>query len=141
MVERRTSQGKKLDMDALMAEYESTIAVGNAGSNARGDKLGRGGKVVATVQQVATAYYQDNPNAVITQSTKEEIGVTDQSTLKADTLDESKQAFDNWVDPEDSAETPTGKVTTEENKVVASGKAAQPKKAQPKTKSIDALYK
>jgi hypothetical protein len=147
MVERRTAGGKLLDMEALMAEHETTIAVGNSGVNARGDQLGKGGEVVATVQEVATAYYQENPRAVITQSTKEELGVTQQSTLQADTLVADapieKQAFDEWVDPENTTETPTGKVTTEENRVVASGaeKPAPKQKAKAKTKGIDELYK
>ena len=145
MVERRTAAGKLLDMEALMAENEEAIAVGNAKVNARGDQLGAGGEVVATVQEVATAYYQENPRAVITQSTKEEIGVTQQSTLQADTINApvQKQAFDDWVDPEDTTETPTGKVTTEENRVVASGtaKPAPKQKTKAKVKSIDDLYK
>lgn len=147
MVERRTAAGKILDMEALMAENENAIAVGNAKVNARGDQLGPGGQVVETVQEVATAYYQENPRAVITQSTKEELGVTQQSTVQADNLTTNvpteKQAFDDWVDPEDTTETPTGKVTTEENRVVASGadKPAPTQKAKAKTKSIDELYK
>ena len=147
MVERRTAGGKLLDMEALMAEHEDTIAVGNAKVNARGDELGRGGEIVKTVQEVATAYYEENPRAVITQSTKEELGATQQSTLQADTLVQGtpteKQAFDDWVDPEDTTETPTGKVTTEENRVVASGtaKPAPKQKAKAKAKSIDDLYK
>ena len=146
MVERRTQAGKLLDMEALMAENEDTIAVGNANVNARGDQLGAGGKVIATVQEVATAYYQENPRVVVTQSTKEELGVTQQSTLQADNLTTNvpteKQAFDDWVDPENTTETPTGKVTSEEDRVVASGTAkSAPKKAKAKTKSIDELYK
>lgn len=147
MAERRTANGKLLDMEALMAENETTIAVGNTRVNARGDQLGAGGEVVKTVQEVATAYYEENPRAVITQSTKEELGVTQQSTLQADVLvpdgPVEKQAFDEWVDPENTTETPTGKVTTEENRVVASGaeKPASKQKAKPKAKGIDELYK
>ena len=147
MVERRTQAGRLLDMEALMAEHEDTIAVGNAKVNARGDELGPGGVVVKTANEVATAYYQENPRAVITQSTKEELGVTQQSTLQADTLvadaPTEKQAFDEWVDPENTVETPTGKVTTEENRVVASGKGQTPpkQKAKAKAKGIDELYK
>jgi hypothetical protein len=132
-------------MEALMAEHETTIAVGNSKVNARGDQLGAGGEVVATVQEVATAYYQENPRAVITQSTKEELGVTQQSTLQADTLVQGtpteKQAFDDWVDPENTTETPTGKVTKEEDRVVAAGTEKPKQKAKVKAKSIDDLYK
>lgn len=144
MVERRTASGKLLDMEALMAEHETTIAVGNTKVNARGDQLGAGGEVIATVQEVATAYYEENPRAVITQSTKEELGVTQQSTLQADNLTNvptEKQAFDEWVDPENTTETPTGKVTKEEDRVVASGTEKPKQKAKAKAKSIDDLYK
>ena len=146
MVEKTTALGKKLDMEALIAENESTVAVGNTRMNARGDTLDSKGNIVETVQQTATAYYKDNPNAVITQSTKEELGTIQQSTLRPDRLDstvsEAKQEFDEWVDPEDSVETPTGKVTKEEDRVVSAGGAkTMKKKAQPKAKkSIDDIY-
>ena len=39
-------QGKPIDFDALRAKNEKTIAVGNAGVNARGDQIGAGGKIV-----------------------------------------------------------------------------------------------
>ena len=41
-----TMQGKPIDFDALRTKNEKTIAVGNAGVNARGDQIGAGGKVV-----------------------------------------------------------------------------------------------
>jgi len=41
-----TMQGKPIDFDALRAKNEKTIAVGNAGTNARGDQIGAGGKIV-----------------------------------------------------------------------------------------------
>ena len=39
-------QGKPIDFDALRTKNEKTIAVGNAGVNARGDTIGPGGKIV-----------------------------------------------------------------------------------------------
>ncbi len=41
-----TMQGKPIDLDALRTKNEKTIAVGNAGVNARGDTIGPGGKIV-----------------------------------------------------------------------------------------------
>ena len=41
-----TMQGKPIDFDALRTKNENTIAVGNAGVNARGDTIGPGGKIV-----------------------------------------------------------------------------------------------
>ena len=53
-----------------------------------------------------------------------------------------KQEFDEWVDPEDSAETPTGKVTTEEDREISSGNAKKQKKQtlDKAKKSIHDLY-
>tara|TARA_A100001011_G_C14282863_1_gene832301 strand:- start:499 stop:843 length:345 start_codon:yes stop_codon:yes gene_type:complete len=65
MVQRRTNQGQMIDMDALSLKNEKEIALGNMKVNARGDKLGKGGKVIAERDQVARAYYQNNPKAVV----------------------------------------------------------------------------
>jgi len=39
-------QGKPIDFDSLRTKHEKTIAVGNTKTNARGDVLGKGGKIV-----------------------------------------------------------------------------------------------
>ena len=54
-----------IDMDALALKNEKEIALGNMKVNARGDKLGKGGKVIAERDQVARAYYENNPKAVV----------------------------------------------------------------------------
>lgn len=41
-----TMQGKAIDFDALKTKNEKSIAVGNVKTNARGDTLGKGGKIV-----------------------------------------------------------------------------------------------
>lgn len=56
-------QGKIVDMEKLMQKNELVQAVGNAGVNARGDKLGPGGKIVKTREQVVAEYYENNPKA------------------------------------------------------------------------------
>jgi len=38
--------GKDIDLDALKSKFGSTVAVGNMNVNARGDVLGKGGKIV-----------------------------------------------------------------------------------------------
>ena len=64
----KTANGKQINMDALIASNEQSIAVGNMGVNARGDQLGPGGVVEKTKDQVMKDYYklntpvaQDNP--------------------------------------------------------------------------------
>lgn len=56
-------QGKIIDMDKLMQRNELTPAVGNAKMNARGDKLGPGGKIIKTREEVVSEYYEHNPKA------------------------------------------------------------------------------
>ncbi len=48
----RTMQGKEIDMGKLINQNETTIAVGNMKVNARGDKIGPGGKIIQTREQI-----------------------------------------------------------------------------------------
>lgn len=54
----RTMQGKVIDMDKLMRQNELTPAVGNMNVNARGDELGKGGKIIRTREEVVAEYYE-----------------------------------------------------------------------------------
>lgn len=56
----RTSRGEVVDMDLLRLANEETIAVGNMKTNARGDELGPGGKVVKTRAQIMSEYHKLN---------------------------------------------------------------------------------
>ena len=61
----RTAMGKVVDVERLLLTNDQTIAMGNMRVNARGDELGRGGKVVKTKDQVMKEYYALNtPTAV-----------------------------------------------------------------------------
>jgi hypothetical protein len=53
----KTANGKHIDLDLLIARNELTPAVGNARVNARGDELGRGGKIVRKKEEVLKDYY------------------------------------------------------------------------------------
>jgi len=59
----KTAQGKTIDMDKLMRQNELVPAVGNARVNARGDKLGPGGKIVKKREDIVAEYYDKNPKA------------------------------------------------------------------------------
>jgi hypothetical protein len=50
-------------MDQLLGKNQTMPAVGNAKMNARGDKLGAGGKVVKTREEQVAAYYENNKAA------------------------------------------------------------------------------
>lgn len=56
----KTARGTSVDMDMLRLANESTIAIGNMKVNARGDQLGKGGKVVKTRSQVMSEYHKLN---------------------------------------------------------------------------------
>jgi len=55
-----TAQGKQIDIEGLRIANEETIAVGNMKVNARGDKLGAGGRIAETRNQTQDAYYRLN---------------------------------------------------------------------------------
>jgi hypothetical protein len=48
----RSARGKEVDLNKLVAKNELTIAVGNMRVNARGDKIGPGGKIVAVQEEL-----------------------------------------------------------------------------------------
>ena len=56
----RTARGEAVDMDMIRLSNESTIAIGNMKTNARGDQLGPGGKVVKNRAQVMQEYHRLN---------------------------------------------------------------------------------
>ena len=57
----KTARGKTIDMDKVKLANETVNAVGNMKVNARGDRLGGGGKVVAGRNQVMDQVYAVNP--------------------------------------------------------------------------------
>jgi hypothetical protein len=59
----KSMQGKEIDLDKLRLRNETTVAVGNARVNARGDKLGPGGKIVKKREDIM-AEYSIHPDAV-----------------------------------------------------------------------------
>ncbi len=54
----RTAKGKVIDMEAMRTANEKTVAAGNMKVNAKGDELGKGGRVVKTVKERATERHQ-----------------------------------------------------------------------------------
>lgn len=60
----KTAKGRDLNMEALRRANEKAVALGNARMNARGDLLGKGGKVIKTREELAREYHTKNPKAV-----------------------------------------------------------------------------
>lgn len=53
----KTHSGKHIDMNNLKEKNGNVITVGNMKTNARGDLLGKGGKIIKTKEQLATERY------------------------------------------------------------------------------------
>ena len=56
----RSANGKMVDIDGLRLMNERTIAVGNMKVNARGDKIGAGGKIAKTREELLAERQQTN---------------------------------------------------------------------------------
>lgn len=56
-------RGVTIDMDAMRAANESSVAVGNAKMNARGDIMGANGQIEVRREQIAREYLAKNPQA------------------------------------------------------------------------------
>ena len=68
----RSARGSVVNFDELARLNSDVLAIGNANMNARGDQLGKGGKIIRKVSDIPehqrpdpnAAYNEDNPNAV-----------------------------------------------------------------------------
>jgi len=87
----RTANGRQINMDALMAVNEKAIAVGNMDVNARGDKLGPGGRILRTKDQVMQDYYK--LNTPVAEDNPPQPQQRTASTTK-------KDLTDDWEEPE-----------------------------------------
>jgi hypothetical protein len=82
-----SANGRRINIDAIIAQNESTIAVGNMKVNARGDQLGPGGKVELTRDKVMQDHYKMNTPLAVDeppQPRKREV---------------KKDLVDEWVEP------------------------------------------
>ena len=62
----KSMRGINIDLGKLMARQEKNITVGNTKSNARGDQLGKGGRIVKSADELAREHYNRNdPKAVV----------------------------------------------------------------------------
>ena len=117
MVARKTQGGQIIDMEAIIAQNESTRAVGNMMTNAKGDQLDEKGKVVKTAQQIAGESHV-NPTVQTSQSIKD-IGFTPEpgATPKADNVQPQPKKAEPKPAPKKKAESkpaPAPKVETKE---------------------------
>ena len=60
----KTARGVSIDIEKLKLMNETTLAVGNAGVNARGDLI-KNGKVIKTREQIAQETYNISGNNIV----------------------------------------------------------------------------
>lgn len=94
----KSMRGTSIDVAKLLLQQEKNIAVGNTRTNARGDQLGRGGRVIKGADDIAREHYnKNNPRAVAQTSIK----LDDQDVKRK--IDEAKNnpdpIMDDWEEP------------------------------------------
>lgn len=95
----KSAKGRVVNFDELAHKNATTIAVGNANLNARGDLVGPGGKIIETAEQ-----RDSKADAVVTTTSR----VSIQSEISS-----LRNARSQWVN-----ETPNDEQTVEETPVV-----------------------
>ena len=96
MKQYKSMRGVNIDLAKLMAKAEKSIAVGNTQTNARGDQLGRGGRVIKSADEIARDHYNaNNPKAVV----KSSIKVDNELDTPAKKEEPVKQKVDDWEEP------------------------------------------
>jgi hypothetical protein len=107
-----TANGKRVSMDAIIAQNEDTIAVGNMKVNARGDQLGPGGAVETPKSKLMADYYKLNTPVAV-----DNPPVSHKKEVKKDLLDD-------WVEPAFVQENTTTPETPAESKPKLRGSLA-----------------
>lgn len=94
----KSMRGVTIDMGKLLSQQEKNITVGNTKSNARGDQLGRAGRVVKGADEIAREHYNKNNPRAVTQTT---IKLDDAEVKKK--IDAAKNSpdplVDDWQEP------------------------------------------
>jgi hypothetical protein len=82
-----TANGRRINLDAIIAQNEESIAVGNMKTNARGDELGPGGKIERKRNEVMSEYYKLN-----TPVATDNVPRSHKKTVQ-------KDLTDDWIEP------------------------------------------
>ena len=95
----KSMRGINIDLGKLMARQEKNITVGNTKSNARGDQLGKGGRIVKSADELAREHYNRNdPKAVVHGGIKADTDTPEISQTRVEEI--AKPQEDDWKEPE-----------------------------------------
>jgi hypothetical protein len=138
----KTSAGKLIDMNQFKLQHETELAVGNARVNARGDRIGTGGQIVQTRDEITKEFYvaqQGSPvmnNLVVTSSDEMFLAQADQIVDSVQT--EPVPVEDPFKEPEINPDLVVSSAQTEalaKSQALAERLKAQRKKANEENKS------
>jgi hypothetical protein len=88
---KKSHRGQNVDLDKLVRDQESAIAVGNMHVNAKGDRIGKNGQVEETAAQRAKIFYKTASTTSKTSSLKSDFN-EDKKELEKATLRQSSSA-------------------------------------------------
>jgi len=120
----KTANGKQVNLDAIIAQNEDTIAVGNMKVNARGDQLGPGGKIDIPRDKMMQDYYKLNTPVAV-----DKVPTPRPKASKKDLVDE-------WIEPVEESQSSQNEIAEELAKPKLRGSLADSvSKNQPAEKS------
>lgn len=112
--QHRSMRGKLVDMNLLQKKNELTPAVGNARMNARGDEIGKGGKIVRKREEIVKEYYnqqgivkdssgraQGKPQAATEEQKLEQASLAEDLSEEELALFEEAAEDDDWIEDDD----------------------------------------
>lgn len=117
----KTANGRTINIDAILAQNEESIAVGNMRVNARGDELGPGGRIERTREKVMADYYKLNTPVA-----------SDYVPMPRETP--KRDMIDDWVEPastKQEIEQPVTEEAVSVNKPLRGSLASSVAKTQP----------
>ena len=128
----QTAKGKMIDIDKVKLANETAIAVGNMKVNARGDKIGPGGTVVAGRNQVMDNMYAvpSAPQAGGYSPNDPTVFAEQQTQIQASTPQELNDLVNNLTTP--PAKTNTGDIANNSGKPAEVKQEPIPDPRQPK---------
>jgi hypothetical protein len=98
MANRKSMRGVEIDLAKLMARQEKNITIGNTKTNARGDQLGKGGRIVKSADELAREHYNRNdPKAVVQGGIKADDDTPEIRQTRVEEVE--KPVEDDWQEP------------------------------------------
>lgn len=112
--QHRSMRGKLVDMNLLQKKNELAPAVGNARMNARGDEIGKGGKIVRKREEIVKEYYgqqgtvkdssgraRGKPQEATEEQKLEQASLAEDLSEEELALFEEAAEEDDWIEDED----------------------------------------